>query len=219
MKTYIVQKNINNRELVPFLEAAQATSVDLICFGELATTGLLYFSRKVDPLETLVKLLEPYDFAVMIGFPYDSPDGLRNAYLYCHRGKYLTYSKINLFAPMIEDKLFRPGSEPGLWKTDIGSVGVAICYDLRFPGIFNNLKRMGAERIFVPAAFPRVRINDWRRLLIERAVENAVQMIGINAVGDDGTNEFGGSSMVVAPDGRVIVEADQTSETVLEVQL
>ena len=44
-------------------------------------------------------------------------------------------------------------------------------------------------------------------------------VIGINAVGDDGTNEFGGCSMAADPSGKIIVEADETSELVLEVNL
>jgi len=96
---------------------------------------------------------------------------------------------------------------------------VAICYDLRFPEVFANLKAHGAEIIFVPAAFPRVRIDDWKNLLVQRARENRIKIVGINAVGDDGTNVFGGSTMVVDDNGHVEHQLDETTEQVIEVTL
>jgi predicted amidohydrolase len=96
---------------------------------------------------------------------------------------------------------------------------VSICYDVRFPDVYGELQEAGVERLFVPAAFPRVRIEDWKRLLVERAQETGLPVIGINSVGDDGENEFGGSTMVVDADGRVLAQADETSEQILEVTI
>ncbi len=75
----------------------------------------------------------------------------------------------------------------------------------------------GARMIFVPAAFPRVRIDDFKELIVQRAIENSVYVVGINAVGNDGVNEFGGSSMVADPDGKLIAQADETTERVMDV--
>jgi predicted amidohydrolase len=55
--------------------------------------------------------------------------------------------------------------------------------------------------------------------LIQRARQLGVTVLGINAVGNDGTNEFGGLSMAVAGSGAVLAEADQTSETFLDVDI
>jgi len=139
--------------------------------------------------------------------------------MYYYDGQYQLYHKINLFGPMNEDKVYSPGTEPGIFDTKFGKFGVAICYDLRFPEIFENLKAAGAEIIFLPAAFPRVRIQDWKDLLVRRAKDNELKIVGINAVGDDGTYEFGGSSMVVDSDGTILEQADETTETILEVNL
>ncbi|RME18758.1 MAG: hypothetical protein D6800_15130 [Candidatus Zixiibacteriota bacterium] len=220
MRVHVVQKRIDNVNLTPFLQQAEQAGADLICFGELAASGCLYTAPEtVTPLEELLAGLEPYSMRVMLGFPHATDEGLRNAYLYYHRGEYQLYYKINLFPPMNEPTVYLPGDQPGLFHTDLGTIGAAICYDVRFPELFSQLKAGGAEMVVIPAAFPRVRIDQWRSLVIERARQTGLTTIGINAVGDDGTNEFGGTSIVVTGEGTVLAEADQTGETVLTVEL
>ena len=219
MKARLVQKDCNTVSIEVFLDQAVADGVELLCFGELATTGCLYQTREVPLLEDVLTRLKPYDLRVMIGVPYDSPEGKRNAYLYVHRGEYQIYDKVNLFPAMNEDEVYQPGQTPGIFETDFGKVGAAICYDVRFPDLFQQIKKAGAEMLFVPAAFPLVRIDAWRSLLIERAKETGLKTIGINTVGDDGTNVFGGNSMVIAPDGTVLHETDQKTELTYDFEL
>lgn len=219
MKAHLVQKDIGNTDLTPFLERAREAGAGLVCFGELAASGCLYTRREVEPLATYLELFGKYDIRVMCGLPVKTEQGLRNTYLYHHRGKTQRYFKINLFGPMNEPDTYRAGSEPGVWETDFGRVGAAICYDIRFPEVFKDLMNRKVDLIFVPAAFPLVRIEDWRNLLVQRARESGVKVIGINAVGDDGTNVFGGSTMVIDPNGMIIAEADQQSEMALEIEL
>ncbi len=219
MRALLVQKDINNKDYAGFLAEIDSAKTDLVVFGELATSGCMYTSREVPKLDHLIQKFNGKPYAVMIGFPQVTSDGTYNSFMYYQSGKYQIYRKINLFSPMNEDKVFLPGTAPGLFETKFGKIGAAICYDLRFPVVFNNLKKLGAQMIFVPAAFPRVRINDWKNLLIQRAQENQTTIIGVNAVGDDGTNEFGGSTMVVDSNGKVLQQADETTEQIIEVTL
>ncbi|UCC44252.1 MAG: hypothetical protein JSU65_14270 [Candidatus Zixiibacteriota bacterium] len=218
MKAHIVQKDCDNLDIRPFLDAARAAMADLICFPELATTGCLYESREVEPLDYWLDVFAEYGLRIMIGLPLNQEDSLTNSYLYYHRGGCQIYNKINLFDPMNEDKVYRRGDSPGLFRTDLGLFGAAICYDIRFPVVFADLRSAGVDRIVIPAAFPRERIGEWRDLLVERARQTERMVIGVNAVGDDGTNEFGGSSMVLAPDGLILALGDEVTETVLEVE-
>ncbi len=219
MRALIVQKDTRETDLTPYLELAEARQVDLVCFGELAMSGAMYQPRPVESLDTVLAQFAPYDVAIMTGLPIPTSGGVTNSFLFYHRGKHLVYDKINLFPGMNEPNVFRAGTEPGVFDSPYGKWGVSICYDIRFPDLYTELKSLGAQLIFVPAAFPLVRIDDWRRLIIERAKENSVTMVGINCVGDDGTNVFGGNSMVVASDGTVLAEADRRNPTVLEVVL
>jgi len=219
MKLALIQKNINNRDWISLLRRAADLKPDLAVLGELALSGCLYNGGEGMRLHDVVTTLGSFDIPVMLGFPQQTDEGMRNAYLYYSRGRWQVYHKINLFPPMNEDKVYVPGEEPGLLDTELGQLGVAICYDLRFPEVFQNLKQGGAEIIFVPAAWPIVRIDDWKRILAERAKETGLTVIGINAVGDDGTNVFGGSTTVVRADGTILLQADETSEAVFEVTI
>ena len=219
MRIHIVQKSIDNTDLKPFLAEAQSEKVDLVCFGELALSGCLYDGGEGVPLQTVLDLLSDFPIPIMVGFPDRQGDHMFNSYLYHTPGENHIYNKVNLFPPMNEPDVYRPGRDPLVVKTDHGKYGFSICYDLRFEDHFKKLKEQGAEFVFVPAAWPNIRINDWRELLIKRAVDNNYYVLGINAVGDDGTNLFGGTSMVVDPVGNILAEADQKTPTVLKVEI
>ena len=219
MKLCLIQKDINNIDYLSFLEDVVELHPDWVIFGELGMTGCLYDGGEpIDPAD-LIKQCQTFPYAISIGLPRLVEGSLRNSYLYCYRGETIFYDKINLFPPMNEVQVYQPGITPCVIETPWGKVGVAICYDLRFPQLFQELKEMGAELIIVPAAFPQVRIVAWRDLLIERARETHLPVVGINAVGDDGTNIFGGTTMVVAADGTVIARADEINESIIEVEL
>ena len=219
MRVQLIQKNINRKNFIEYLKKAENSGADFACLGELSTSGCLYNGEEVLEFETILKQLSQIKIPVMFGFPYYRDNNLYNSYIYYESGAYQIYDKINLFEPMNEQKIYKPGKELKLFDTVIGKAGVLICYDLRFPELFKELSDMGAKIIFVPAAFPRVRIDDWKRLLVERAIENKIYIAGINAIGDDGINEFGGTTMVVDPVGKIIAIADEINEQIIEVDL
>lgn len=94
------------------------------------------------------------------------------------------------------------------------SIGLMICYDIRFPEIARILCLNGAEILFVPAGFPNPRMNHWRLLLQARAVENQVYVIGVNRVGHDNTSTYFGHSMIVDPWGEIISECGDKEEII-----
>lgn len=221
MLIHLIQKNINNTDYVSLL-ANVNSKPDLVCLGELAVSGCLYnggSSTTVEPIESVLGSLIDYDFAIMLGLPRKQEDRLYNSYVYYDQGQHQVYDKINLFEPMKEISAYVPGKIAKTFDTRFGKIGALICYDLRFPELFGKLASQGARIIFVAAAWPNVRIGDWQELLVKRAVDTKLFIVGINAVGDDGTNVFGGSSMVVNPRGEILAQADETSETFLEVEI
>ena len=92
--------------------------------------------------------------------------------------------------------------------TPVGKLGLTICYDVRFPGLFERLSEAGAEAIAVPAAFtvPTGEAH-WHVLLRARAIEAGLFVIAAAQVGshEDGRNTFG-HSLVVDPWGEVLLD-------------
>ncbi len=215
----LIQKRIDDTDITAWLDRAAAESPDLVALPELATTGCLYRPRIVPTLEQTLSLLEPYPFAVLIGLPFRDAAGLHNACVYYHRGRHQIYRKINLFEPFDEPRVYTAGTRLGLFETDQDRLGAAICYDLRFDDIFARLEEAGATKVFVPAAFPAERTDDYVRLLSERAAAHRYYVFGVNAVGRDERHQYGGRSRAVAPDGTVLASADETVETVLTVSI
>ncbi|MFD6921660.1 carbon-nitrogen family hydrolase [Streptomyces sp. NPDC059944] len=101
-------------------------------------------------------------------------------------------------------------------RTDFGVVGLAICYDLRFPELFRGLLDAGAELVVVPAAWPAARLGHWRLLTRTRALEDQVFLLACCATGEHGGMRQGGHSVVADPWGTVLGEAG-TAEEVLTV--
>jgi nitrilase len=124
------------------------------------------------------------------------------------------YDKIHLFDVAIpgkderyqESASVRPGTTPVCVDTPAGRLGLAVCYDLRFPELFRRLLGMGAEWFCLPSAFtaPTGRAH-WEALLRARAIENLCHMV---APAQSGFHENGrethGDSMVVDCWGQVL---------------
>ena len=122
-----------------------------------------------------------------------------------------TYRKTHLFGG--ERKYLAAGDD--LTVTDIAGVrsGIMNCYDIRFPEMARALMTQGAKVIYVPAAFPLVRVNHWRTLTEARALENQVYLVAANRVGDDGPGlATCGRSRVIDPYGIVIADSPESQE-------
>ncbi len=120
------------------------------------------------------------------------------------------YDKVHLFKPLGETDLFVPGRSLRVFDYKIGDIkfrfSMQVCYDLRFPESFRKLALNGVDIIFVPAQWPYVRINVWKSMLISRASENGIFIVGVNRVGEENGTLYGGHSAVISPSGEVLLE-------------
>lgn len=130
------------------------------------------------------------------------------------------YRKINLFKALVDNSLYdegsfySPGSETTVFSVGNVRVGLAICFDLRFPEVFAELRDKGADIIIVPAAFTRkTGTKHWHVLLRARAIENQLYVVGagLNGSSPDGYECFG-HSMIVDPDGNVVTETSENND-------
>jgi predicted amidohydrolase len=124
-------------------------------------------------------------------------------------GVLAAYRKIHLFGfGEGEPKLMTPGTEIVVHD----GLGIATCYDLRFPELFRALLDAGALALVMASAWPAKRIAHWRLLCQARAVENQMYVVACNTAGTHAGVPMGGNSMVVDPWGVVLAEAGDAEE-------
>ena len=94
------------------------------------------------------------------------------------------YRKMHLFGyGSREQEMLTPGSDVVVVDTPLGRLGMAVCYDLRFPELFRRMTEKGAIGFVVASAWPHPRVEAWTTLLRARAIENQAVMIACNGVG------------------------------------
>ena len=107
-----------------------------------------------------------------------------------------------------------PGNEPFCMETEIGKIGIIICYDGDFPELSRVTALMGAEVIARPSAFFRT-FDQWELTNRARAYDNHVYMVASNIAGHDVSGAYCfGSSMIVDPTGVKLAQARGTEEFV-----
>ncbi len=134
------------------------------------------------------------------------------------------YDKIHMFDVKIgdgqhyhESRAYRSGQAAVLVDTPFSTIGLTICYDLRFPALYRQLSQSGAAIVTCPAAFTRVTGEaHWHVLLRARAIENGVFILAAAQGGDhaDGRQTFG-HSLIVSPWGEVLAEAPGSAPGVI----
>lgn len=140
----------------------------------------------------------------------DSDKTFNTAVLISPDGKILgSYRKIHLFRPLQEHVAFLPGNATVNLSTDLGPVGLSICYDLRFAEVYVNQRNNGTKIFLLCAEWPIPRIQHWTTLIKARAIEHQALIIAVNRVGQDPTGIYGGNSLIVAPDGEVLFQANE----------
>ena len=219
MRVTIAQTDIafeaKEKNLDKALRIVEEAGSDLILFPELFTTGFDFdnikeLSEEV-PGETTDALCKTCDDSMVGGSIAQKDDGTYNTFFLLDRdGILATYRKIHLFRE--EKNYFSPGGESVVIDTKFAKVGLATCYDIRFPELFRELTKNGAEVVLVTAEFPSPRDNHWRILLQARAIENQVFVIAANRVGRDKRQEYFGNSMVIDPWGEVLIECNEGAE-------
>lgn len=128
------------------------------------------------------------------------------------------YDKIHMFDVDLpggeryrESATFRPGGEAVVAETPWGTVGLSICYDLRFPHLYRALAQAGARFLTVPAAFTRPTGRaHWHVLLRARAIETGCFVFAPAQCGTHaGDRRTYGHSLVVAPWGEVLADGGE----------
>ena len=150
-----------------------------------------------------------YQIAIGIGWVKAKGEKAENHYTLINKnGEILSdYIKIHPFSYAEEDKYFIGGERLECCEIGGSTLSTFICYDLRFPEIFQAVSNR-AGIIIVAANWPKERAEHWKVLLRARAIENQVIILGVNCVGEKNGQYYSGDSCIINPLGEVIASLE-----------
>jgi len=210
----------NRERAVHFIEEGAKRGVKLLVFPELSDVG--YNLRLIQGMEVaapnpfidaIANSAAGYGVGVLVGALEKEDGRLYNTAVAIGEGGRVVgrYRKMHLCSlpPFDEPSFFAPGNAVSV--VDIGGlkVGMSICFDIRFPELYRLIAAEGAHVAVCLAAFPLVRIEEMIICARARAIENQYFVLCANRIGRSGGVEFGGNSMVIGPDGRVITSFER----------
>jgi len=219
-----VEDNISKG--VEYITKLARNGSDLIVLPELWPTGygkefIHKFSKNKKYYEGLVNVLKSisseYNSVIIAPMPMKDGNRIYNAAIVAYGDDIVAiYRKIHLFSLFGEDKLFTKGNDITIVSVKEFNLGLAICYDLRFPELFRILAAKEVHVIAIPASWGASRAEQWRTLLKARAMENQVYVIGVNRVGysEAVKEEFPGNSCVIDPLGNEVICLGRYEEAV-----
>ncbi|MBD7910867.1 MULTISPECIES: nitrilase-related carbon-nitrogen hydrolase [Clostridium] len=193
-----------------YIEEAALKESDVILFPEMSFTG---FSMNIEKIKESnyesIKVFKKCakENLINIGFGWVKGNGSKaeNHYTIINSsGKViLDYIKIHPFSYAYEDKYFISGNEIKKCSIKEFELSTFICYDLRFPEVFQAVSK-DVSIIIVPANWPEKRREHWKCLLKARAIENQVYILGVNCIGEKDGLYYSGDSCIIDPLGRVL---------------
>lgn len=206
-------KELNIKACRSFVHRAKEQNADLVIFPEMTLTSFS-MNTKVTAEEgtssgtvlLFQKFATEFEIAIVFGVVFrDSDKATNNALLIDRTGIVLGgYSKIHPFTFAGEDKVFNGGGKISYLKLGSMTIGLTICYDLRFPEIYSALAKH-CDLIINIANWPAKRLDHWNVLLKARAIESQIFMVGVNRTGTDGNGlEYVKSSQVINPNGDLL---------------
>jgi predicted amidohydrolase len=207
-----------------------ARGADLIVLPELWNIGFMSFDRYLPEAEdrngpTLTRLTElAKEMKVHLHtgsfVEKDSDKYYNSSYLLSPEGEIIVnYRKLHLFGyNSKETQILSPGDNVTVAETSLGNLGLATCYDLRFPELFRRMVEKGADIFLVSSAWPYPRLEHWIMLNRVRALENQCFLVSANSVGLNMGAQFVGHSMMVNPWG-VILTSGGDEEVILKAEV
>jgi len=210
-------KPANFGKVRALLERSRPARGGIIVLPEMFSTGFsldlskTYISGEGTEAAFCAGLAREYGCCVVGGFVESAGSRAANfAGVFLPDGELVRYQKQRPFTGAGEHECHVPGSAAVVFQWGGLTVAPLVCYDLRFPELFRDAVRLGADAFIVIAAWPSRRIEHWLTLLRARAIENQALVIGVNRTGKEPRFSYNGRSVIVDPHGTVILDARET---------
>jgi predicted amidohydrolase len=216
------------------IKQAKKKKADLVAFPELSLTGYVVRDRayelaepvpdgpSIQQIEEISKKENVHIVFGMIERSTKASAVLHNiAVLISPKGYIGKYQKMYLPTHSVfeEKRYFRPGYQIPVFETEIGKLGIIICYDVYFPEVARMLSLKGAKLIVCISASPSVRRGFFETLTAARAIENTVFVAFVNLAGIEDGLQFWGGSRIIAPSGNLISQAKYDEDDLITARI
>ena len=219
-------KEGNFRKIEAITLKAKEQGADLAIFPELSLSGYVVRDQFYELAETIPgptvdkveKLAKKTGMHIIFGMPELSEKTqatvFNTAVLVGPKGLIGKYRKMYLPTHSVfeEKRYFRPGYQAAAFQTDLGNIGLCICYDIFFPEVIRLTRLKGAQLIVCISASPAVRRSYFETLTCARAIENTAYLAYVNLVGVQDGLQFWGGSRLVSPSGDILAKAKYDEE-------
>ncbi len=219
-------KEANLQKIESLTFKAKEQGADLAIFPELSLTGYvvrdqIYELAETIPGPTVEKveaLTKKTGMHIIFGMPELSEKTkatvFNTAVFVGPKGLIGKYRKMYLPTHSVfeEKRYFRPGYQAAAFQSDLGNIGLCICYDIFFPEVLRLTRLKGAQLIVCISASPAVRRSYFETLTCARAIENTAYLAYVNLAGVQDGLQFWGGSRLVSPNGDLVAKAKYDEE-------
>jgi len=222
----------NLATMAGLVEEAATRGARLVVLPELANTGYEggeRFFQMAEParedshsIGTMAEAARQHDAYVAFGFAERDQtvrDLLYNSVaLLSPKGLLVgLYRKVHLFAD--ERRWFRPGYDFPVFTTELGRLGIIVCWDVAFPEPARVLALRGADLIVLSSSYEKPYAEDWDLMCSARALDNVLPLVASNRYGPDPVLDFFGHSRILDPLGRVRDSIDEDRQGVITAEI
>jgi len=211
--------NIDHIERV--VTDAKKEKADLVILPELSLTGYKVRDEIYELAETIpgsstdaiTRIARKTQTHIVFGMPELSDKTqatiFNTAVLVGPKGFIGKYRKMYLPTHSVfeERRYFRSGYQAAAFDTELGKIGLIICYDIFFPEVSRLTRLQGAQLIACISASPSARRSFFETLTVARAIENTAFLAYVNLVGVEDGLQFWGGSRLIGPQGRILAKA------------
>jgi predicted amidohydrolase len=226
-------KKENLRKIEEVTLKAKEQKADLVIFPEMCLTGYVVKDQLYELAETIPgpsvakveALAKKTGMHIIFGMPELSEKTqatlFNSAVFVGPKGFIGKYRKMYLPTHSVfeEKRYFRPGYEAATFETDVGPIGLCICYDIFFPEVLRMARLAGAQLIVCISASPAVRRSYFEVLTSARAIENTAYLAYVNLAGVEDGLQFWGGSRLVSPTGDVLAKAKYDEEDLVTCEI
>jgi predicted amidohydrolase len=219
-------KEANLQKIEKLTLKAKQQGADIVIFPEMSLTGYVVLDQVYELAETIpgpstqrIKALaKQTGMHIIFGMPELSEKTqatvFNTAVFVGPKGLIGKYRKMYLPTHSVfeEKRYFRQGYEPAAFQTDLGNIGLTICYDVFFPEVYRLTRLKGAQLLVCISASPAVRRGYFEILTSARALENTAFLAYVNLAGVEDGLQFWGGSRLVCPTGEVVTKAKYDEE-------